>query len=838
MNPGKTLPLLLFCLLCAATAAAQSVAVRFRVADRATRDAVVGAVAELRSRTDTAAAALYTTSDIDGRGLFPRVPRGEYRLTVTSLGYDSLRTDLRVGTTAVTLDSLWLAPRAETIDDVVVEVPALRSSVRGDTLSYRASAYKVAFGSDAGSLISKMPGLEIADGAIEAQGRSVQRVYVDGREFFGNDVMSAVRNIPADMIESIDIYNTQSDQSEFTGVDTGEGVTALNIVTLPDKRRGAFGRVFGAYGIPDKYIGGGNVNIFNNDRRISVIGLVNNVSRQNFSFEDILGTTEESGSRTSNKNFMVRPLDGISTVQAIGINYSDDWGKKGKVTASYFFNRTDNRNTSRSDKQTFTASDKLVLYTDENRSKALNLNHRFNSRIDYRFSERHSMMMRTSFSLQDNDSRNELLSRTDNKFSDDDIRFVNRRRNFGLSDSKGFNVSNSLIYRYRLPGKKSHNLTFGLLTHRVGSTYQYYFKKTKVAATLYYQHAEFDSDYAFPYRRKTGASFDNLTYNVVSNISVSRNNTLKFTAVGRTSNPRATDLQGIVNTTNRQNVFAGNPRLDPVYTHRLTGQYIRTSPKRGRTFTVSAEAAISPNTITDSLVIDTPDFVIDDEGTLLGEGNQFTKPVNLPGYWSLRASVNYGMPVRWLRSNLNFRAGVSTGRIPSIINGERNELSNSSYNAGLVLGSNISESVDFRVSYTGRYNVSKSTSHVRTLDNTYFSQTARAEATFVAWKRLVVRANADYNYYKGITDTFLEERLICNAMLGVKLFRNCLGEASVGVNDILDQNGTTFRRTVSGTTLRNVTNLAVGRYVSFQFTYNLRLFRRQSNAVMDALQGK
>lgn len=943
MHPKKTL-LLLFCTLCAATAAAQPVAVRFRVADRTTRDAVVGAVAELRSRTDTAAAALYTTSDIDGRGLFPRVPRGEYRLTVTSLGYDSLRTDLRVGTTAVALDSLWLAPRAETIDDVVVEVPALRSSVRGDTLSYRASAYKVSFGSDAGSLISKMPGLEIADGAIEAQGRSVQRVYVDGREFFGNDVMSAVRNIPADMIESIDIYNTQSDQSEFTGVDTGEGVTALNIVTLPDKRRGAFGRVFGAYGIPDKYIGGGNVNIFNNDRRISVIGLVNNVSRQNFSFEDILGTTEESNSRTSNKNFMVRPMDGISTVQAVGVNYSDDWGKKGKVTASYFFNRTDNHNTSRSDKQTFTASDKLVLYNDENRSKALNLNHRFNSRIDYRFSVRHSMMMRTSFSLQDNNARNELLSRTDNKFSDDDIRFVNRRRNFGLSDSKGFNVSNNLIYRYRLPGKKSHNLTFGFggayrsyeqfsfprqytfrdpddiecdttdyssrnvsrtdrdqpgydvngsasytralskrsrlsleyrinytdnsvdrstfvltkenvfpdernpkqsteydyafLTHRVGSTYQYYFKKTKVAATLYYQHAEFDSDYAFPYRQKTSASFDNLTYNVVSNISITRNNTLKFTAVGRTSNPRATDLQGIVNTTNRQNVFAGNPHLDPVYTHRLTGQYIRTSPERGRTFTVSAEAALSPNTITDSLVIDTPDFVIDDEGTLLGEGNQFTKPVNLPGYWSLRASVNYGMPVRWLRSNLNFRAGVSTGRIPSIINGERNELSNSSYNAGVVLGSNISESVDFRVSYTGRYNVSKSTSHVRTLDNTYFSQTARAEATFVAWKRLVVRANADYNYYKGITDTFLEERLICNALLGVKLFRNRLGEVSVGVNDLLDQNGTTFRRTVTGTTLRNVTNLGVGRYVSLQLTYNLRLYRRQSNAVMDALQGK
>ena len=76
---------------------------------------------------------------------------------------------------------------------MTVEAPALRSSVRGDTLSYRASAYKVSFGADAESLISKMPGLEVADGGIEAQGRTVQRIYVDGREFFGNDVMSAIR---------------------------------------------------------------------------------------------------------------------------------------------------------------------------------------------------------------------------------------------------------------------------------------------------------------------------------------------------------------------------------------------------------------------------------------------------------------------------------------------------------------------------------------------------------------------------------------------------------------------------------------------------------------------
>ena len=932
MNLRKTAILGVWGLLFVSGIKAQSGGVRFRVADRATREAVIGAVAELRSRTDSLAAPLYTASGTNGKGEFQRVPAGSYRLTLTSLGYDSLRRDLKIGENLVTLDSLWLTPRAEAIDDVVIETPALRSSVHGDTLSYHAAAYKVAFGTDAGTLLSKMPGLEVDDSGIAAQGRSIQRVYVDGREFFGNDVMSAVRNIPADMIESIEIYNSQGDQAEFTGVDTGEGFTALNIVTRPDKRRGTFGRIYGAYGVPDKYIGGGNANIFDNDRRVTIIGLANNVSRQNFSFEDILGTTEEKNGAAANKNFMVKPLAGISTVQAVGVNYSDDWGAKAKITASYFFNRTDNHNLSQTEKQSFTSTDKLVLYDDENTSQALNLNHRFNSRIDYKMNPSHSLMMRTSFSFQDNDNQSELLSRTDNRFSEEDIRFVYRRHNFNDNDSRGFNLSNQLTYRYRLPGRMSQNLSFGAggsyrgyeqlnrprqytfrdpddtacdttryssrnitrtdrdqpsyqvygsvnysrlvakhvrvnleyrctyaansvdrntyvltagntfpaernpkqsseydysyLTHRVGATGQYRFRSTKVAATLYYQHAGFSGDYAFPYPARTEAAFDNLTYNTVAEIAVNRNNTLKFNASGRTSNPRATDLQNIVNTTNRQNVVAGNPDLVPVYTHRFSGQYIRTNPERGRTFTLSAEFAASPNTVADSLVIDTPDFVIDDEGTLLGEGNQFVRPVNLAGYRSLRAQINYGFPVRWLRSNLNLRAGISTGRLPSIINGVQNQLTNNAYNLGAVLGSNISEAVDFRLSYTGSYQESRSSSQVRSIDNTYFSQHARAETTFVIRNRFVIRANADYNNYRGITDPFLEERLICNVLLGVKLFRNRLGEISVGVNDLFDQNSSTFQRSVTGTTLRYVTNLAVGRYVAFQFTYNLRIYKR------------
>lgn len=151
---------------------------------------------------------------------------------------------------------LRLPPRVESLDGVIVRASALRSSVRGDTLSYKADSYKVAFGSDSESLLSKMPGLEVSETGITAQGRPVRRVYVDGREFFGDDILSAIRNIPADLVENIEVYNARSDQDEYSEVDTGEGQTVINIVTRVDGQRGTFGRFVGAYGIPDRYLAG------------------------------------------------------------------------------------------------------------------------------------------------------------------------------------------------------------------------------------------------------------------------------------------------------------------------------------------------------------------------------------------------------------------------------------------------------------------------------------------------------------------------------------------------------------------------------------------------------
>ena len=898
------------------------------VVDSLTREAIIGAVAAFEPAEGEPS---YNTSNVEGE-LSHSLPYGNYCLTLTSLGYDSLRMQFRLNRPLLHLDTLRMHPRAEQIDDVVVEATAVRTAQRGDTLIYNASAYKTAFGSDASTLLQKMPGIEVLDNGLEAQGRTIYRVYVDGREFFGNDVMAAVRNIPSDMIQSIEVYNAQSDESEMAGIDLGDGRMALNIVTRPDKRHGVFGRLYGGYGFTDKYIGGGNANIFHDDQRITVVGMANNISRRNFSFDNILGTTDAAAG-SAGRDFKVNEMAGLSDVQALGLNYGDDWGKKAKITASYFFNRTGNENHSDVETQNFSSSDRTTWYDDHNDVRRQDIFHRFRSRLDYRPHSRHRFMMRLNASATDNHTFTEMLRQTDHHYDDGNNAFVSNRHNFTTNRSDYFQVDGSLAYTYRLPGKllrsitlsvggslrknyylsdpyqytfkeesldpldttqyssrsirhidrdrPSHTLTttltythafskrarmslsyqhalshalydysvwlfnnkedrfeeernqkqsteydYDYITDRLGATYQYTRKKTRVAATLYYQHVNYRSDYRFPYESQTRSSFNDLTYNVVANIPLNRRNRIRIDANSRTNNPPAGDLQSIVNTTNSQYVFAGNPDLEPVYTHRVLGEYVRTSATKGRTFTLSAEYVTSPNSIVDSLVVDNPDFVIDDEGNRLGEGNQYAKPINLSGFRNLRMVVTYGLPVRFLSSNLNLRADINYGQRPTMINDLRANLRNDAYGGTITLGSNISEQVDFTLSYMGRYQNNTTTSRGQTLDNAFFRQRIKGDFTAVLWRRLVLRSNAIYNSYRGITDSFHEQRLIVNAMIGVKLFRQELGELSFGVNDLLDENSSTFSRTASGTTLRSVTNTAIGRFYQVQFTYHLRHYRR------------
>ena len=135
----------------------------------------------------------------------------------------------------------------------------------------------------------------MSGGTVKVQGETVQEILVDGKPFFGDDPTIALRNLPAEVVAKIEIFDRQSDQSQFTGVNDGNTTKTINIVTRPDKRNGQFGRVYAGAGTNATYNAGGSVNFFDGERRISIIGQSNNVNQQNFSSQDLLGVQGSGG---------------------------------------------------------------------------------------------------------------------------------------------------------------------------------------------------------------------------------------------------------------------------------------------------------------------------------------------------------------------------------------------------------------------------------------------------------------------------------------------------------------------------------------------------------------
>ena len=422
-----------------------------------------GAVVEF-APADPAAQKRYFTTGYKGR-VEATVPYGTYKVSVSFLGYETLEKELKLSAAKKSLGTLELAPSSTEIEAVVKEVKSMRTSQKGDTVSYNAGAFKVTADADVEGLLKKMPGITITDGEVEAQGETVKKVFVDGKEFFGEDVTSAIKSLPAQAVDKVEVYDKLSDAAEFSGMDDGEGYKAINIVTKPNMRQGQFGKLYAGYGYqPEtegttsnhKYNVGGNVNLFHGSSRVSVIGLFNNVNQQNFSFEDILGVSGGSGGRGGVGALMVRPQSGVASVNSFGVNYSDSWGKTGrqdKVTlqASYFFNRTTTKNYSTIDKWYETPSPIDTLHTD-GYSNNTNGNHRLNARLEWRISENQSLMSRTGLSFQSYDPYSTTYG---HQWGESGLRVVD---NFSDGGRTGVNLNQYLSYRTKL-GKDGRTLT-------------------------------------------------------------------------------------------------------------------------------------------------------------------------------------------------------------------------------------------------------------------------------------------------------------------------------------------------------------------------------------------
>ncbi len=481
--------LILFMMLCMALPAmAQSGRLTAKVLDMETKDGVIGAIVELQSKKNPNLRKHNTTGaggNVTIVGLMP----GDYTMTIAFIGYTPYTADVKIAGTT-NLGVVELTPGVA-IEAVVKEVQALRTSQNGDTVAYNAAAFKVASDADVEGLIKKMPGITVTNGQVEAQGEQVKKVFVDGKEFFGEDVSTALNSLPAQAVDRIEVFNKLSDNAEFSGMDDGEGYKAINIVTRSNMRQGVFGKMYAGYGYqPDidgspaelsfkntdiykpevgevtshhKYNVGGNVNLFQKNHRLSVIGLLNNVNQQNFSFEDILGVSGGGGGGMGGHRgrgvgqYMVRPQSGVANVGSIGVQYTGTWGENDaiKLNGSYFFNNTNTRNKSLLQKWYESPSPDDYL-EQEGESKTHNMNHRLNLRFDWRINKNMSLMSRTNLSFQGNSPYSQQYGELVGETPGDDKYEILYNGSKGSSQAVRF--SEFLQYRVNL-GKVGRTIT-------------------------------------------------------------------------------------------------------------------------------------------------------------------------------------------------------------------------------------------------------------------------------------------------------------------------------------------------------------------------------------------
>ncbi len=461
-------------------------------------------------------------SKSDGNFQLKNIALGKYIVKITFEGYRTVHKRLTVSSDKLITDlgDVYMKVKTKDLDEVVVITSPI--VIKKDTIEYNAGSFKTKPNAVVEDLLKKLPGVDVSkDGTVTAQGEKVQRILVDGKRFFGDDPKMATRNLPPNIVDKIQVYDAMSDQSTFSGFDDGSRTKTINITTKKDKRRGVFGKAMAGGGDDGRYESSLNLNSFKNNQQISLVAEGNNVNRQAFSVQDILGSVKGGGSGVGNgvAGFGAgNSSTGITTVWAGGLNYRDIWGKSTDAYGSYFYNHVDVNNGSNSVTQRFnTQSDSTQFATQNSNSLNKNQNHRFNYNIETPLDSSNSMIIRPNFTYQQSTVGTQTGTYTtlDNvsKLSD-----VNQNLN---SDNKGYNGSIDALFRHRF---KTKGHTYSIDVNGGGSSNDG--NATNYSSTTY-------ADTSFPARivnqnNTTGSHSGNIGTTFSYTQPIARNQLLEF----------------------------------------------------------------------------------------------------------------------------------------------------------------------------------------------------------------------------------------------------------------------------------------------------------------------
>ena len=419
-------------------------------------ETLVSATVVVLSQADSTLVSFALTND-KGYYKITDLSYGDYLMQVTYLGYEQYSEALKVdANTSTEQAGIKLQISQNELQQVEIEGEHVPIVVKKDTLEYNAAAFQTQPNEVVEDLLKKLPGVEVEDdGTITAQGEEVQKVTVDGKKFFGDDPTIATRNLPADAINKVQIFDEKSEMAQFSGVDDGEREKTINLELKEDRRKGQFGTVEAGYGTDNRYKGRLSLNRFSTKTQISAIGNFNNINEQGFSSRDYVSFMQGVGFRgRGGLNLNNGLSNGFVTTNAGGLNINHDISSKVDFTASYFLNNITNDLESIVLRENFGRAES---YFDDETALEVNssTNHRVNTEFDIEIDSSQNLDLRAGIVLNDGSANLDGFSQR----LSDNFTTQNSSAQDYINDGQSLNFTGRLTYRKNFGTIKKRTLT-------------------------------------------------------------------------------------------------------------------------------------------------------------------------------------------------------------------------------------------------------------------------------------------------------------------------------------------------------------------------------------------
>lgn len=857
----------------------------------------------------------YRLTDAQGEFKVPGLPFNILcRVVISFSGYRVERKEFELTADQPQLDlgTFKMQNDAQSLEEVLVTAERPPVSVKKDTIEFNASAFKTLPTALVEDLLKKLPGVDVdKDGNITVNGRAVNRIMVDGKDFFGGDPKIASRNLPANIIDKVQVADDKDQLDQNPDINRSQLGQVINLRLRKSIKQGWFGKAYAGAGTDDRYEAGAIMNMFRDTLQVSVLGYTNNLNRAGFGIGDVMqtGGFQRSGvnsvSINSDGGFALNGVSfggmgqGIVRSTGGGLNINNEFGKKVSLNMQYFYGQNNTRLDQLSNTQQF-FKDTALTTRNTTRQESDEYTHRIGASLRWKIDSFSTFRYAPQLNIRKSQSERlfnsmagsnyePLLNESNNsqRLSGNDIGYSHtisynrtfRKKDRSLYIGQGFNLSNaeddqynniidtfykvptpkrtlnqlrdhnarnfraSLSFNYNEPLTKSLGLKFNgnteyfkdndlLDTYNQGPSGEEYdvinpdlsnavkrsgtrstittslnwkIKKWSFMPGISYQALGIDNEFA-----KNPSITQSFNYILPAlNINVKE---WSFSYNVNVQEPRATDLQPVVDNTNTLYQQLGNPSLTPTKAHNIGLYYNKYDTKRSMNYNVYFNGSIS-------------DDAVIRERTVDNKGVQITRPINIDGIWRFSASTNVSKQFKF-KSNwqLSLRGSFwgDYNRNIVIVNNNRSEVKNWRVSPGLSASFNLKDKFEFNQRYSINWNKSQYQSDAFP-DLEVITHTSTSEVVIRLPKHFVWESSIDYFYNPQTAPGVRKSNLRWNGGINYLFLKDDKGQLKLSVYDLLNQNINVSRVTRENYIQDNQTTV-LRRYFLLTFTYNIRSF--------------